>query len=127
MNRSAAARAELDQKLSQRFIALDPSGYFIIYIDPTEQLIYAKHFTNVISEKGLALDPTTGEPIPTRGKVEREPSAVFSGRTAKDLCIQLFESDLPPLVTKLDHAAYLGREFVRAEVCLDNDTTYVQD
>lgn len=127
MHAAATARAELDRKLSQRFIALDPGGYFIIYIDVAEQLIFAKHYTNVISDNGLALDPDTGKPIPTKGKVERMPTAIFKGRTAKELCMQLFEADAPSLVTKLDHAAYLGREFVRAEVCLDHGTDYVQD
>jgi hypothetical protein len=41
----------IDNKLSQRYIELDPNGYFIIYIDPNEKLIYAKHFTNVINER----------------------------------------------------------------------------
>ncbi|MFM7369330.1 MAG: DUF4346 domain-containing protein, partial [Sphaerospermopsis kisseleviana] len=46
----------IDDKLSQRHIDLDPSGYFIIYIDRNERLIYAKHFTNIIDERGLAVD-----------------------------------------------------------------------
>jgi hypothetical protein len=127
MNSAAAARAELDRKLSQRFIALDPEGYFIIYLDREAQLICAKHYTNIISDKGLALDPATGEPIPTKGKVERDPTTLFKGRTAKELCIQLFESESTYLVSKLDHAAYLGREFSRAEFCLDSGIDYVQD
>jgi hypothetical protein len=127
MNSAAAARAELDRKLSQRFIALDPEGYFIIYLDRDAQLICAKHYTNTISDKGLALDPETGEPIPTKGKVERTPTTLFKGRTAKELCIQLFESESTYLVSKLDHAAYLGREFSRAEFCLDSGIDYVQD
>ncbi|MFN7854523.1 MAG: DUF4346 domain-containing protein, partial [Dolichospermum sp.] len=51
----------IDHKLSQRYIDLDPKGYFIIYIDQNERLIYAKHFTNVINERGLAVDPETGQ------------------------------------------------------------------
>jgi len=31
-------------------------------------LICAKHFTNVINERGLAVDPETGKPIPVRGR-----------------------------------------------------------
>lgn len=119
--------AAIDKKLSGRFIALDPGGYFIIYLDVEAGLICAKHFTNVIDDRGLAIDPATGKPIPVRGKVERTPTQVFKGRTAKELCIEIFEKNQPSLVTLLDHAAYLGREFVRAEIALINSSEYVQD
>ncbi|MBE9055137.1 DUF4346 domain-containing protein [Sphaerospermopsis sp. LEGE 08334] len=117
----------IDDKLSQRHIDLDPNGYFIIYIDRNERLIYAKHFTNIIDERGLAVDPETGKVIPARGKVERTHTTVFSGRTAKELCVKIFEETQPSPVTFLDHAAYLGREFVRAEIALVTGQEYVQD
>ncbi len=117
----------LDNKLSHRHIDLDPNGYFIIYIDPNERLIYAKHFTNVINDRGLAVDPETGKVIPVRGKVERTHTTVFSGRTAKELCIKIFEENKDCPVTLLDHAAYLGREFVRAEMALVSGKEYIQD
>jgi hypothetical protein len=34
----------LDDKLSNRFIDLDPGGYFLIYLDAEQGLICAKHF-----------------------------------------------------------------------------------
>jgi dihydropteroate synthase len=117
----------INDKLSQRFINLDPAGYFIIYIDTKNALIYAKHFTNAINEKGLAVDPETGEPFPCGVKVERQPTATFQAHTAKELCIEIFETPAVPLVTKLDHAAYLGREFMRAELALAMGQGYVQD
>jgi dihydropteroate synthase len=117
----------IDHKLSQRHIDLDPNGYFIIYIDKNEGLIYAKHFTNIINEHGLAVDPETGKVIPVRGKVERTHTTVFSGRTAKELCIKIFEATPDCPVTFLDHAAYLGREFVRAELALVCGKEYIQD
>ncbi|WP_341530629.1 DUF4346 domain-containing protein [Nostoc sp. UHCC 0302] len=119
--------AAIDDKLSGRHINLDPKGYFIIYLDREAKLIYAKHFTNVIDERGLAVDPETGKVIPARGKVERTHTTVFSGRTAKELCVKIFEETQPCPVTQLDHAAYLGREFVRAEVALVTGQEYVQD
>ncbi|MBH8573107.1 DUF4346 domain-containing protein [Nostocaceae cyanobacterium CENA369] len=118
--------AKIDRELSQRHIDLDPSGYFIIYLDRAAGLIYAKHFTNVIDERGLAVDPETGKVIPAKGKVERTHTTIFSGRTAKELCVKIFE-DRSCVVTQLDHAAYLGREFVRAEVALVTGQEYVQD
>jgi len=117
----------IDQALSQRHIDLDPGGYFIIYLDREASLICAKHFTNLIDERGLAVDPETGKPIPARGKVNRTSTTVFQGRTAKELCTKIFESAQPCLVTKLDHAAYLGREFIRAELALINGQEYIQD
>ncbi|WP_042341372.1 DUF4346 domain-containing protein [Calothrix sp. PCC 7507] len=119
--------AAIDEQLSHRHIDLDPSGYFIIYLDREARLIYAKHFTNVIDERGLAVDPETGKVIPAKGKVERTQTTVFSGRTAKELCVKIFEETQPCPVTLLDHAAYLGREFVRAEVALVTGQEYVQD
>lgn len=127
MVQSAGALAEIDNKLSKRHIDLDPGGYFIIYLDLEAKLICAKHFTNVIDDRGLAIDPDTGKPIPVRGKVERTESKIFTGRTAKELCIAIFEQNQPCVVTLLDHAAYLGREFVRAEIALINGSEYVQD
>jgi dihydropteroate synthase len=118
----------LDNKLSQRFIELDPGGYFLIYIDHNAGMICAKHFTNVINDKGLACDPETGEPLPCEGGAQRQYSYLYTGRTAKELSIAIFESsDRPCPVTMLDHAAYLGREFVRAEQALISGNDYIQD
>ena len=121
------ALTALDRKLSNRFIELDPQGYFLIYVDRDAGLICAKHFTNVIDDRGLACDPETGKPIPVRGKVERIPTAIYQGRTAKELCIEIFEKTKPCAISYLDHAAYLGREFVRAEMALVTGQDYVQD
>ncbi|MDF5730663.1 MAG: DUF4346 domain-containing protein, partial [Rhizonema sp. PD38] len=90
--------AVIDEKLSQRHIDLDANGYFIIYLNREEGLICAKHFTNVIDERGLAVDPETGKVIPSRGKVERTHSTLFTGRTAKELCVTIFEQTQPCLV-----------------------------
>ena len=117
----------IDDKLSQRYIDLDPAGYFIIYIDREEGLIFAKHFSNIIDERGLAVDPETGKVIPAKGKVERTHTTVYSGRTAKELSVKIFEETQPCPITMFDHAAYLGREFVRAETALATGQEYVQD
>lgn len=119
--------AALDDKLSKRFIELDPQGYFLIYLDRPAELICAKHFSNFINDKGLACDPETGKPLPTRGKSDRAPTTTFCGRTAKELCIKIFEEVKPCPIGYLDHAAYLGREFVRAEIALATGQEYVQD
>jgi len=127
MNQALADATTIDQKLSKRHIDLDPGGYVIIYLDREQGLICAKHFTNFIDERGLACDPETGKPIPIRGKIERQPTQIYTGRTAKELCVQLFEQAKPCPITLLDHASYLGREFQRAEAALLSGQEYVQD
>lgn len=126
-NFQAEELSALDNKLSNRFIELDPAGYFIIYVDRDAHLICAKHYSNVINDRGLACDPETGEPLPCNVKMERVPTAVFTGRTAKELCIKIFEETKPCPIGFLDHAAYLGREFVRAEMALLSGQEYIQD
>ncbi len=121
------ANTAIDDKLSKRFLELDPAGYFIIYLDRGAGLICAKHFNNEVNEQGLAIDPETGKPIPANVRVERQATALFTGRTAKEICVQLFESIKPSSVSRFDHAAYLGREFMRAELALVTGQDYVQD
>jgi dihydropteroate synthase len=117
----------IDRQLSNRAIDLDPNGYFIIYIDRPAGLIRAKHYTNVIDDRGLAVDPETGKVIPAKGKTARTTETIYSGRTAKELCVALFEGEQPSLVSMFDHAAYLGREAQRAEVALIDGSEYIQD
>jgi dihydropteroate synthase len=117
----------IDDKLSSRSLALDPSGYFIVYVDRQQDLICAKYYSNIINDKGLAVDPETGKPIPARGKLDRQAVNLFTGRTAKEVCVEIFEKTQPCPVTLLDHAAYLGREFQRAELALLQQQEYIQD
>ena len=117
----------IDQELSKRFIALDPSGYFIVYLEREARLICAKHYTNIINEQGLAVDPATGKVIPAKGKVERQAEQIYTARSAKELCVKIIEETQPCPLSMLDHAAYLGREFMRAEFALVTGTEYIQD
>jgi dihydropteroate synthase len=117
----------IDNELSKRSLALDPAGYFIIYVDREQKLICAKHYSNNINEQGLAVDPDTGKPIPAKGKVNRQAVQLFTGQTAKELCVKIFEQTQPCPVTLFDHAAYLGREAQRAELALVQQQEYIQD
>jgi dihydropteroate synthase len=127
MNQAVAETTAIDRELSKRYIELDPGGYLIIYLDRAAMQICAKHYANVIDDRGLACDPETGKPIPTKGKSDRAPTRIYQGRTAKEICIQIFEGTDTCPVTYLDHAAYLGREFQRAEAALLNGQEYIQD
>lgn len=122
-----AAIDAVDAELSRRPLQLDPAGYWIFYVEPAEMLICAKHFTNQINAQGLATDPVSGVVIPAKGKVERQATQLFKAKTAKQLCVQIFEQSNLELVSMFDHAAYIGREAQKAEFALINRTTYIQD
>ena len=118
----------LDERLSQRFIALDPKGYFLIKVDHSAEELVLEHYGNTIDEKGLARDDETGEILSCKGgNGPRHPSAVYRGSTAKQVGIQLTEGEGSHPLSCLDHALYLGRELQKAEVCLKAGTSYVQD
>jgi len=120
-------RRELDDRLSQRFIALDPAGYFLIKLDRAAGELIAEHYANSIDERGLATDPDSGEVISCRGAGPKEPQAVYRGRSAKELGVALTEGAGPHPLSCLDHALYLGRELQKAEAALEAGAEYVQD
>lgn len=119
--------AALDARLSQRFIALDPAGYFLIRVDHSSAELVVEHYGNGIDERGLATDPETGEVLSCRGGGPRQPLATWRARTAKQLGIALTEAEGALPLSRLDHALYLGRELQRAEHCLIAGLTYIQD
>ena len=90
----------------------------------------ADFYTNTINKSGVACDPDTGRPIPCTPGYKRAPSATYRGRTAKEMQVRMVEGESKgrERVRLLDHAMYLGREFVRAEMSLlDPSFDYVQD
>ena len=124
----AQAIDALDERLSQRFIALDPSGYFLIKVDSEAGELVLEHYGNTIDEKGLACDSDTGEVLSCKGgNGPRQPSRIYRGRSAKQIGIHLTEGDGPHPLSRLDHALYLGRELQKAEQCLREGRAYVQD
>lgn len=80
---------------------LDPSGYFVIYLDRSRGLLVMEHFEN-------------------KGKMTK----IIEGNDATSVYSTAIEMNL---VSKLDHAAYLGRELTRAELCLKQGGEYIQD
>jgi dihydropteroate synthase len=124
---SLEQRRSLDEGLSQRFIALDPAGYFLIKIDREAGELIAEHYSNAIDDRGLATDPDTGEVISCKGAGPRVAVAVYRGRSAKELGMALTEGEGPHPLSCLDHALYLGRELQKAEQALESGDTYIQD
>ena len=116
----------IDKKLSQRDIVLDSYGYFIVKIDQINKKIVVEHYLNNIDEKGIALDPITNKPIQCDNQNKRQYNKIFEGNTAKEIGILITEKN-NNLISKLDHALYLGRELQKAEECLLKDHKYIQD
>ncbi len=121
-----AEKIKVDNHLSNRYIDLDPNGYFIIRLDLEENKIILEHFLNNIDEEGYALDPETNEPIKCDSQNKRVSNEVFKGISAKQLGILITE-ERNDLITRFDHALYLGRELQKAEECLYKKLQYVQD
>jgi len=119
-------KIKIDNILSNRYIDLDPNGYFIIKVDLEENKIILEHFLNNINDDGYALDPETNEPIKCDSQNKRVCNEVFEGISAKQLGILITE-ERNDLITKFDHALYLGRELQKAEECLFKKLPYIQD
>lgn len=79
----------------------DPAGYFVIYPDRSRFIISLEHYGN----NGVL-------------------TTVIEGRAAAELYMTAIARSL---ISRLDHAAYLGRELARAEHALISGEPYVQD
>ena len=125
-SQSLDEKIEIDNSLSNRYIDLDPNGYFIIKVDLEENKIILEHFLNNINDDGYALDPETNEPIKCDSQNKMFSNEVFKGISAKQLGILITE-ERNDLITRFDHALYLGRELQKAEECLYKRLPYIQD
>ncbi len=79
----------------------DPAGYFVVYVDRAKGILSLEHYRN----DGL-LD------------------LVIEGASAAELYTPAIDRGL---VSRLDHAAYLGRELARAEESLCSGEPFIQD
>ncbi|MBO6989537.1 MAG: DUF4346 domain-containing protein [Prochlorococcus marinus XMU1422] len=125
-SKSFDEKINIDDNLSNRYIDLDPNGYFIIKVDLVENKIILEHYLNNINDDGYALDPETNEPIKCDSENKRVSNEVFEGISAKQLGICITE-ERDDLITRFDHALYLGRELQKAEECLYKRLPYIQD
>lgn len=82
-------------------LMLDKAGYFVVYPDHRPKRLVVEHYTN----QGVL-------------------TCVLEGSSAGALYSEAIERQL---LTRLDHAAYLGRELTRAEKSLLDGTPFIQD
>lgn len=78
----------------------DPKGYFTIKPFPSRRKVYVRYY------KDNKLKQT------------------FSGISTSQIVQKLVEEGL---ISRLDHAAYIGKEIEKAIIALENDLDYVQD
>jgi len=95
------------------------------------QVVYASEsfMPEVLDEKGLfkiAVDHNNGTIVALylTGNQQEKPTVVIKGKTAENIFSKIGEMNL---ITRLDHAAYLGRELVKAEIALVTGKEYIQD
>ena len=81
--------------------ALDPAGFFVILVDREDNQLIVEHYGN-----------------------DRDLRHRLAGESADSLSAAIVEWGL---LSRLDHAVYLGRELARAEAALRLGLTYVQD
>jgi tetrahydromethanopterin S-methyltransferase subunit A len=82
-------------------LVLDPEGYFVIFPDRSRNILRLEHYEN---------DGTLAH--------------LFEGNNAQGIYPTVIAEGL---VSRLDHAAYLGAELARAEHALRTGDPYIQD
>jgi dihydropteroate synthase-like protein len=82
---------------------LDAEGMFKIAVDRVENALVAVHYASLEMDK---------------------PINIIKGKTAEGVYDKIMQLGL---VTRLDHAAYLGSELAKAEVALRTGKEYIQD
>jgi len=95
------AQIPFEDAVEAERLVSDPAGYLVIYPDRLRGKLLLEHYEN------------TG--VLTR---------LFQGDTPAALYGSVIEAGL---LSRLDHAAYLGRELARAEAALRDGESYVQD
>jgi dihydropteroate synthase-like protein len=100
-------------------------------VEADAKVVYASECLKpeVLDEKGLfkiAVDQINGDIVALylTDEQQSKPSVVIKGKTAEQVFSKIEDMGL---VSRLDHAAYLGRELEKAEVALRTGKEYVQD
>ena len=96
-----AAAVERIHVSEAKRLVLDKAGYFVICPDKRTKRLVVEHYTN----QGVL-------------------TCILEGESTGALYGEVIERQL---ITRLDHAAYLGRELARAEMSMMNGTSFVQD
>ncbi|HEX8987886.1 MAG TPA: DUF4346 domain-containing protein [Rhodocyclaceae bacterium] len=91
----------VEQAVEAKRLVVDPAGYVVVYPDRLRSRLVLEHYSNAGVLTKILEGPT--------------PAAIYGSAIAAGL------------ISRLDHAAYLGRELARAEAALRDGGDYVQD
>lgn len=83
-------------------VEIDPRGYFLITVDKKEKVVVVRHKLNDT----------------------RDSKYTFRGKSAEELYRKIVHENL---ISKFDHASYMGKELARAEAALKSGKEFVQD
>ncbi|MET9820539.1 DUF4346 domain-containing protein [Streptomyces sp. NPDC006349] len=97
----SALAVPVTQAVSPQRLIADPAGYLVVHIDRPRRLLIIEHYRN---------NGTVTSMVEARGATDGYTTVLEAG-----------------LVSRLDHAAYLGRELARAELALLTGGPYRQD
>jgi tetrahydromethanopterin S-methyltransferase subunit A len=97
----AASPVAITRAVPPARLVLDPAGYFVVFPEQRRKTLILEHYTN-------------------QGVLD----AVFEGDSPAALYSTVIQKEL---LSRLDHAAYLGGELARAERALETGEPYIQD
>lgn len=89
-------------------MVFDEKGFFVIYLRDDE--IVAEHYQNV---------NRSNESV-QKGMID----TMIVGKSSEAICHTIIREDL---ISRLEHAAYIGRELQKAEIALKSGMKYSQD
>ncbi len=98
---SSESIPRIEAKHTERDYVPDPKGYFIIHLNRERQEIIVEHHD-------------------INGRITK----IIAGKKADDLYHTIVREGL---VSRLEHAAYLGRELAKAQLAIKKNLDYVQD
>lgn len=93
---------------AEKKMTFDEKGFFVIMVK--EEKIIVEHYLNVQKEGNLEIET---------GNLNK----IITGTSSKSICDTIIKEGL---ISRLDHAAYLGRELQKAEIALENNLEYEQ-
>ncbi len=105
-------KVETIEAKKDRRLVQDPSGFFVIFLDKERREMVIELYEGVVKDKKKKKIDT--------GKLR----ATLCGTNAEALCHTIAREEL---VSRFEHAAYLGRELQKAEIALKNGIEYTQD
>lgn len=103
----AEKEVEIIEAEEKKSVEFDERGFFVINV---KDEILVEHYLNVQKEGKLEVE--TGEL-----------NKVIKGTSAKAICDTLISEGM---ISRLDHAAHLGRELQKAELALKHGLDYEQ-